>query len=811
MKRIYRSILLLAAALPAAFPAEAREIIDINRNWRFTLDDDRTYGEPAFDDSGWQRLDLPHDWSIAGAYDKRNPSGPQGGFMPCGTGWYRHSFEAPAGSEGNRVFVRFDGVYMKSQVWINGRMVGEYPNGYNSFEYDITPFVRRDTLNVLAVRVDNSLQPGSRWYTGSGIYRNVHLIVTSQMHFTDGGVFITTPEVSAERARIEINYHVINHNYPETRFTWTDNKSLYVWLRDGNADAAPKTDANNRVQKECTLTSILYDADGQEIKRVSTKHRIGDYSEADLRQQIEIDRPHLWSDQTPYLYKLVGTISYDGREADRVSYPVGVRTIRFSPERGMEVNGRQVKLQGVCLHQNVGCFGSAVPLGVWQERLETLKAMGCNAVRLSHYPFAPEFYDLCDSLGFYVSNEIFDEWNRGQEWGYSESSYGKMPYTYHLYFDQWGETDLRRMIRRDRNHPCVALYVLGNEIPNQRIQGIEIAQKLKAITREEDPARPVTAACDFFVGANIYGFMDQFDIAGYNYIDRIHPDSLYAAEHARYPNRILLGTETYHKTRNHVSIRDNASAIGEFVWVGYDYLGEIVWPDYRGWDEGMLDIAGFPKPEYYLRKSYWSDEPVVHIGVRQGPDRDFDWSPRNVADHWNWQGRDQDTLEVYAYSNCDEVELRIGRRSLGRKPVGRNDYYALWNVPFKAGTISATGYRQGKKVAEHRLLTAGKPYAVEVSRIFRYDDVIRVELCVVDKEGIRIPDSEAEITSGNIPSERLLGFDNGNQYDPQGLKYASAERGRCSGGRMVVYLKPDSTAVKATFDSPGLISAEAEI
>lgn len=221
MKRIYRSILLLAAALPAAFPAEAREIIDINRNWRFTLDDDRTYGEPAFDDSGWQRLDLPHDWSIAGAYDKRNPSGPQGGFMPCGTGWYRHSFEAPAGSEGNRVFVRFDGVYMKSQVWINGRMVGEYPNGYNSFEYDITPFVRRDTLNVLAVRVDNSLQPGSRWYTGSGIYRNVHLIVTSQMHFTDGGVFITTPEVSAERARIEINYHVINHNYPETRFTWT--------------------------------------------------------------------------------------------------------------------------------------------------------------------------------------------------------------------------------------------------------------------------------------------------------------------------------------------------------------------------------------------------------------------------------------------------------------------------------------------------------------------------------------------------------------------------------------------------------------
>ncbi len=449
------------------------------------------------------------------------------------------------------------------------------------------------------------------------------------------------------------------------------------------------------MQKECTLTSILYDADGQEIKRVSTKHRIGDYSEADLRQQIEIDRPHLWSDQTPYLYKLVGTISYDGREADRVSYPVGVRTIRFSPERGMEVNGRQVKLQGVCLHQNVGCFGSAVPLGVWQERLETLKAMGCNAVRLSHYPFAPEFYDLCDSLGFYVSNEIFDEWNRGQEWGYSESSYGKMPYTYHLYFDQWGETDLRRMIRRDRNHPCVALYVLGNEIPNQRIQGIEIAQKLKAITREEDPTRPVTAACDFFVGANIYGFMDQFDIAGYNYIDRIHPTACTppntpvtrtASCSAR---RLIIKPATTYRYATTPARSANSS-------------GGLRLPRRNR-------VAGLPRlgrrNARYRRLPETGILPAQKLLVGRtrrpyrrppGPRPRFRLSPRNVADHWNWQGRDQDTLEVYAYSNCDEVELRIGRRSLGRKPVGRNDYYALWNVPFKAGTISATGYRQGK-------------------------------------------------------------------------------------------------------------------
>ncbi|MDD3107652.1 MAG: glycoside hydrolase family 2 TIM barrel-domain containing protein, partial [Alistipes sp.] len=443
--------------------AQPREVIPINTGWRFLLGDEPQYGLPNYDDQAWRTLNLPHDWSVEGTYDKRNPSGPQGGFMPCGIGWYRLHFDAPSTSEGRRIFVRFGGVYMKSQVWINGRMVGEYPNGYNSFEYDITPFVRRDTTNTLAVRVDNSLQPGSRWYSGSGIYRPVQLIVTSQMHFTDGGAFITTPEATPERARIAMRYHLINHAYPETRFTWTDNKSLFVWLRDQNDTQSPQSSTNHRVQKECTLTSVLYDMEGREVQRTESRHLIGDYSEAELTQQMELQAPKLWSDRTPYLYKMVTTVAYDGKEIDRIENPVGIRTLHFSAEKGMEVNGAPVKLQGVCLHQNVGCFGTAVPIGVWRERLERLKAMGCNAIRPSHYPFTPEFYALCDTLGLYMSNEIFDEWNRGQEWGFSESSYGKMPYTYHLYFDQWAETDLRRMIRRDRNHPCVVLYMLGNE------------------------------------------------------------------------------------------------------------------------------------------------------------------------------------------------------------------------------------------------------------------------------------------------------------------------------------------------------------
>ena len=311
---------------------EAREVINLNQGWRFMLGDG-AYGVPDVDDSDWRVLDVPHDWSIEGKYDKRNPSGPQGGFMPCGTGWYRLRFEAPASAKGNRVFVRFDGVYMKSQVWINGRMVGEYPNGYNSFEYDITPFVRQDTVNVLAVRVDNSLQPGSRWYTGSGIYRDVNLIVTSQMHFTDGSTFITTPEVSSERAKISMRYEVINHNYPETRFSWTDNKSLFVWLRDQEDQDAPASEGNHRVQKECTLTSILYDMEGNEVTRTESRQLIGDYTRTEMEQEMEVSEPRLWSDKTPYLYKLVTTISYDGKEADRIETPVGIRDIRFSAPR----------------------------------------------------------------------------------------------------------------------------------------------------------------------------------------------------------------------------------------------------------------------------------------------------------------------------------------------------------------------------------------------------------------------------------------------------------------------------------------------
>ncbi len=784
-RRILRYIVLIFIFIAACDGLSAETVLPFNSDWRFRLKDDVGYASADFDDSSWRTVDVPHDWSIEGAYDRSNPSGPQGGFMPCGTGWYRKSFVLPDSLDNKRVFVRFDGVYMKSQVWINGRMVGEYPNGYNAFQYDITPYVNRGGgRNVLAVRVDNSLQPGSRWYTGSGIYRDVSLVLTNQQHFAYDGVFVSTPVATSNSAVVKVSARVVCNAYPETRFNWADNTDLYVWTRNsGNKNTSG---GNRRVSKDCSVRFALVSPDGSAAGDVTVDRNMGDFTDYDIDAEIPVSNPSLWSPDTPSLYTLECSLMCGDTVVDTHRVRVGIRSVEFSKD-GLKVNGKPEKFRGVCLHQNVGPFGVAVPPEVWAQRLRTLKDMGCNALRLSHYPFASYMYDLCDSLGFFVTNEIFDEWNRGQEWGYSETSYGKMPYSYHLYFDQWAETDLSRMIRRDRNHPCVALYVLGNEIPNQRIRGNEIARRLVDIAHREDPTRPVTAACDFFAGANIYGFMDNFDIAGYNYIDRIHTDSLYAQEKAAYPDRILLGTETYHAAGNPIWARRTDSCIGEFIWVGFDYLGEIVWDGYRGWDESMNDIAGFPKPEYYLRKSYWTSEPVVHAGVEcPNPHPDFPWTPRRVEDHWNWT---PDTIvDMIVYSNCDEVELRLAGKKLARGKVHPDSCLVRFpGVKYKPGTLEAVAFRGKKEVGRHKLATAGAPSRLETV-VVPGAKVDCIEVKVVDRNGNIVPDFAENADFSALGCE-IAGVDNGNQYDPQGVKYSSKERGAFHKGRLRLYVR----------------------
>ncbi|MGN0201769.1 MAG: sugar-binding domain-containing protein [Candidatus Cryptobacteroides sp.] len=780
--------------LAFCFRGTAADTLSLNSGWRFRLCEEgvvRDCSAPSFDDSGWRLLDVPHDWSIEGRYDKGNPSGPQGGYMPCGTAWYRKSFTLGNEYAGKRITLRFDGVYMDSETWVNGRMVGRYPNGYNSFEYDITPFVKTDgSGNVIAVKVDNSLQPGSRWYTGSGIYRDVKLLIDNQMHFIHDATFARTARADEELAVVDVDCRVTAHAYPETRFSWTDNTSLYVWTRNDESTTR-ETQPDNRVKKQCEVRFTLFDGESA-VASASESRVIGDFTENDFRASLRVESPKLWSSSSPSLYTLVCELFCEGSLMDRQQMRVGLREIRFDNVNGMTVNGKREKLRGICLHQNASCFGSAVPVEVWDFRLKQLKETGCNAIRLSHYPFAPFVYELCDELGIYVTNEIFDEWNRGQEWGLTESPYGKMPYSYYRFFDQWHETDLRKMIRRDRNHACVIMYVLGNEIPNQRIKGKEIARELIGITREEDPTRPVTAACDFFVGANAYGFMDLFDIAGYNYIDRIHKDSLYMAEHARYPDRIILGTETYHNPMNNATINRTDAAVGEFIWIGYDYLGEIVWPDTRGWDDGIFDVAGFPKAEAWLRKCLWNEEPVVFAGVLEDDGRDFDWSIRPVKGHWNWKGEKEVT--VYAYSNCEEVELKAGGRNFGRKKVHADSCCVCWTVPYKAGTLSATAYKGNKKVASWQVETTGEKLGgIGVKRLDRRPDshLAIFEVDALDGKGRRIP-----TYSGNFTVEaaggRVVGIDNGNQYDPEGKKYTSTTEGRFHEGRAIVYVRTEA-------------------
>lgn len=788
---IFFSSILLAHSSPGT---KVRSITKFNADWKFVLDDKAAFETVAFDDAAWRRLDLPHDWGVEGKFDAQNPATGLGAFLPCGVGWYRKSFVLHASMKNKRVVIQFDGVYMNSRVYINGHFLGQYPYGYSTFQYDLTEHLQFGKPNVIAVRVDNSLQPSSRWYSGSGIYRNVWLIATNQVHFDNyAGVFVSYPSVAKANAVVKMNYKITSNSFPESEFHW--------WRRN--------TGSNKRITKEVTINSVITDARDKIVAKSSTKESISDFNECNFTQQVSIKNPGLWSAASPELYKLTTTLEYDGRVMDDYTTLIGIRKIEFTPEKGMLVNDIPEKIKGVCLHQDAGSLGVAVPIGVWEERLKKLKEMGCNAIRPSHHPFAPAFYDLCDSMGFYVIDEAFDEWNKGYAWGTTENTYGKIPYGYHLYFNQWAVTDLRAMIRRDRNHPSVAMYSIGNEIPNQRTpDGVQIAKELQQICHSEDPTRLVTAAADFVEDANANGFLSALDIAGYNYIDRYNGDAMYEPERTAYPNRLLLGTETFYDIRYWLAVRDNANVIGEFVWLGYDYLGEAFkWPK-RGWDAGLIDMAGTPYPEYYLRKSYWSTVPVVKIAIEIAKTPEDEWHPRKAVSHWNHKWVGDYLLPLYVYSNCEEVELRINDSVVSKKVVDKNLYYARWDVPFKEGKVQAIGYINGKKVTEQLLATAGnavgfKLTAHKTTLRANKEDVVLIEVAIVDQDGSTIPNAVNELVVEVSGAGKLIGLDNGNQRDITSFK--TNTRKAFEGKLLITVQSTDAAgALKVEVTSPGL-------
>lgn len=747
---------------------------DFNSNWKFKLGEISGFMAPDFDDLLWRSVILPHDWSIESEFNESNPAGSAGGYLPNGIGCYRKSFKLPESLKGKRISIRFDGVYMNSTVYINGIYLGNRPYGFSTFEYDLTPHLKfGEQDNVIAVKVDHSFQPSSRWYAGSGINRNVWLLIKSQQHFKSNGIFFRTESLNANSARLNIDFSIVSHNYPASQ----------------DVAYQPLPGDIKRTVKACRVISTLMDHEGAVKASAETSQKLSDYSTLDCSTNMEVENPKVWSDKTPYLYQLKNQLEIDGKVVDEEIIPVGIRKIEFNAKDGMLVNGEKTIIKGVCLHKDAGSFGTAVPKDIWRYRLQKLKVMGCNAIR-THGPVDPVFLETCDEMGFYVMAEAFDEWNTTWQWGLSENPEGKLPFTYHLFFNQWAETDLKDMVRRDRNHPAVFMYSVGNEVPDQRLSdGPKKLSKLKSWVHEIDITRPVVAACDWSPFANQSGFMDTMDIAGYNYIDRYFPN-LYADEHKKYPERIFLGTETYPDLKNWLSVRNNHYVTGEFLWAGIDYLGEALnWPR-RGWEWGLIDLASFEKPTYYIRQSFWSEKPMVYIAVDLKKKDTFAWKCFNVASHWNFKTEEVDT--VFVYSNCDEVELFLNNKSLGRRKVDKDTYYALYRMKYKPGTLKALAWKQSKKVAENSIKTADKPHHMVLTPEKATVDLGKGELVYIpieikDKNGTRCPFATNNIQVKVSGAGELIGLDSGNQNSHERYKIANRDAYE---GRVLAIVKP---------------------
>jgi len=780
-----------------------RKVENFNRDWRFyyadTTDLKMDYKTAAYNDGQWRKLDLPHDWSIEGEFKKEYPASPEGGALPGGIGWYRKTFTVAVSAKDKNISIEFDGVYQKSEVWINDHYLGIRPNGYISFAYDLTPYLKYDNeRNVISVKVDNSKQPNSRWYSGSGIYRNVRLVTTNKIAVDHWGSFISTPTVNQQSASVVVrtNLH--------------------------NASGMPGT---------VYVNTILTDAAGKKVAVKESKLTMDGITAA-IVQNFTITAPTLWSVQKPYLYKAVTEIRFGGRTVDDYETTFGIRYFHFDVDKGFSLNGRPMKLLGVCEHHDLGSLGSALNLRALERQLELLKEMGVNAIRTSHNPPAPELLDFCDKMGFVVMDEAFDVWRRG-----------KKTYDYHLYFDEWHQRDLEDQIKRDRNHPSVMIWSIGNEIPEQTdTSAFRLAKELASIVHSLDTTRPITAANNNPGERNQIIRSGALDLTGYNYHHNEYP-----LFHERYPGKIFLGTETTSalETRGYydmpsdsirrwpartvvngktvngkmnddytVSSYDNVSArwgsthqeswkmikkydflSGMFIWTGFDYLGEPTpysWPA-RSSYFGIIDLAGFPKDIYWMYQSEWTDSTVLHL-----------------YPHWNW--KTGDTVDVWAYYNhADEVELFLNGKSLGSKKKTGDDLHVWWRVKYESGSIKAVSRKGGKVVLEKQINTAGRSAKIELiadRKSIKADrkDLSFVTVRILDKDDNLIPDADNLVNFRIEGDAFIAGVDNGNpvSHEPFKASYRKAFHGLALA---IIQAKEKPGRVTLTATSEGLQSA----
>ncbi|MGH9619323.1 MAG: glycoside hydrolase family 2 TIM barrel-domain containing protein, partial [Bryobacteraceae bacterium] len=642
------------------------------------------------------------------------------------------------------------------------------PYGFISFFYDLTPHLH-DGENVIAVRVDNSHQPNSRFYSGSGIYRHTWLVRTSPIHIAQWGTYVTTPHISSTAATVRMKTKIRNES-PAAQI--------------------------------CSLRSEILGTTGT----AEAKQEIAAGDEYEFTQHLQLPNPRLWDLENPYLYSIRSTVQVNGKMIDQYDTPFGIREILFDPDRGFLLNGKHVKINGVCLHHDAGSVGAAVPEAVWVRRFKTLKEMGCNAIRTAHNPPAPEFLDLCDRMGFLVMDEAFDEWR------YGKGQIG--PYGYALYFDQWHVRDVTDFVHRDRNHPSVVIWSAGNEIPDQiHPDGVQTARELVKLFHDLDPTRPVTAACDQIAAqpkAVPAEFLEALDIVGYNYVDRWRDrrEKYYSIDRHKYPRRRFIGTESsgmggvrgdyqwllpdakpsffgfrssgYLDTEQLWKfVRTYDYVSGDFMWTGIDYLGEARWPG-RSASSGVLDTCGFKKDGYYFYQSQWTEKPLLHL-----------------FPHWNWKGREGQFLPVMCYTNCDDVELFVNGKSVGKKgfefprlgmeghyghypPRARElrttqDLHLEWDIPYEPGTIKAVGYKNGTVVTQAEVTTTGDPAAVVLTadrNSIHADrrDVVHITAQIVDSQGRVVPDADREVVFDIHGEGKLIGVDNGNPLSHEDFK-----------------------------------------
>lgn len=788
---------ILVALLQGCSQPAPRTHVSFNEGWKFALAAPDEAAQPGFDDSGWRALDLPHDWSIEGEFSEGNPASPGGGALPGGIGWYRKTFNVSTADKDRLTYISFDGVYRNSEVWINGNHLGKRPYGYSSFRYDLTPYLKYgEEENVIAVKVDNSAQPNSRWYSGSGIYRNVWLTTTGRIAVDHWGTFVTTPEVSSELALIRVTTRISNN-----------------------------TGSGATVRVE---TSV-YDAGNRRVARSEANQVEVPSSGTAVTQELTVRSPGLWSVDNPELYRVVTTIRSGQLLADTYETITGIRSFEFDREKGFILNGEPVIIKGVCNHHDLGCLGAAVNTRAMERQLEILKEMGCNGIRTSHNPPAPELLDLCDRMGFIVMDEAFDIWK-----------VKKTEFDYGLDFDEWHRRDIEAMVLRDRNHPSVFIWSIGNEVMEQWQRdgsGEAIATELAGIVRSLDDTRPVTAACNDPAPHNPVIASGALDLIGFNY-----RDTLWTRFPETFPEGRFIGTETTSALATRGSydmpsevirrwparwdqpfkdgnpdltcsaydncsapwgtthrdswrlIKDNAYLTGMYIWTGFDYLGEPTpywWPA-RSSYFGIIDLAGFPKDVYWFYQSEWTDRDVLHI-----------------FPHWNWNPGQ--AVDVWAFTNCDEVELFLNGKSLGRHKKGEADFNLVWKVQFEEGTLLGVGYRNGAEIMRSEVRTAGAPAAMTLSpdrAEINADgsDLSFITVTVVDRDGNTLPHAANLVTFRVDGPGIIAGVDNGSQTSMEPFKadYRKAYNGKCL---VVVKAAKEKGDIRITASSEGLPDA----